>query len=250
MAVDKKVPIYKAKPRADANGYCVGILLLEARQPFIPGDVGNATSYDFPVLYRTVPGAVASRVFAGDPELQQAVVATALELQAQGVKGISSDCGFFINFQDAVRKALDIPVFLSSLLQLPIVSAMLGAKKSLGIMTANATALGNRAISLSGIEPRRELVIRGMQDNPHWCKAFKDPALQIDSDIIEREVVNVALDMQKDSPHLGAIVLECSMMPPYAQAVQEATGVPVFDFLTLINLFQRGTHQKPYVGYY
>ena len=244
------MPVYQMNERTDAYGYCVGILLLDVRQPFVPGDVGNATSYDYPVLYRTVPGAHPSRVFVGDPELNDAVLETARELVDQGVKGISSDCGFFINFQDMLAEAVEVPVFLSSLLQLPLVSSFLGRDQTLGVLTANTTALGNQVLELSGISPERELVIRGMQDNAQWNTAFKDPAEVVDTDIIEREVVNEAIALQKSSPRLGAIVLECSLMPPYASAVHEATGLPVYDFMSIINLFQRATHQKPYQGYY
>ena len=244
------MPVYRMNPRADAYGYCVGILLLDVRQPFVPGDVGNATSYDYPVLYRTVPGAHPSRVFVGDPDLNDAVLEAARELVAQGVKGISSDCGFFINFQDLVAEAVDVPVFLSSLLQLPLVSSFLGRDRTLGVLTANTTALGNQVLELSGISSERDVAIRGMQDNPHWKAAFTDPGEVVDTDVIEREVVNEAVALQESSPRLGAIVLECSLMPPYARAVHEATGLPVYDFMSVINLFQRATHQKPYQGYY
>ena len=178
------------------------------------------------------------------------MVESARELEQQGVKGISSDCGFFVNFQDLVSEAVDVPVFLSSLLQLPLVSSFLGRDRTLGVLTANTTALGNRVLALSGVPPTRELVIRGMQDNAHWKSAFNDPGEVVDTDVIEREVVREAVALQESSPRLGAIVLECSLMPPYARAVHEATGLPVYDFMTLINLFQRTTHQKPYQGYY
>ena len=95
----------------------------------------------------------------GDSELNDAVVATARELEAQGVKGISSDCGFFITFQDLVREAVDIPVFMSSLMELPLISSFLGRDKAIGVMTANSEALGNQVLELSGIEPERELII-------------------------------------------------------------------------------------------
>ena len=244
------MPVYRMKTHADACGYCVGILLLDVRQPFVPGDVGNATSYDYPVLYRTVPGAAPSRVFAGDPELNEAVVEAAHALAAQGVKGISSDCGFFVNYQDLVREAVEVPVFLSSLLQLPLVSSFLGRDRSLGVLTTSAAALGNRVLGLTGIEPERDLVIRGMQDSAPWHAAVIDPAVEIDTDVIEREVVREALAMQASSPRLGAILLECSMLPPYARAVHEATGLPVYDFMTLIDLFQHATHHEPFRGYY
>jgi hypothetical protein len=244
------MPVYTTNHGADAYGYCLGLLLLDGRQPFVPGDVGNASSFDFPVLYRTVPGSGGSRVLYGDPELNDAVVETARELQAQGVKGISSDCGFFIHYQDVVREAVDTPVALSSLLQLPFLSSFIGRDRPIGVITASTRALGNRVLELSGIEPDRRIVLRGMQDEPYWIEALKDPGDVVDTDRIEALVVEKARELVEEAPDMGAIVLECSMMPPYAKAVHDATGLLVFDFMTLMNFVQRATHQRAYQGYY
>ena len=43
-------------------GVPLGILMLEARFPRIPGDMGNAATWPFPVLYRVVSGASPERV--------------------------------------------------------------------------------------------------------------------------------------------------------------------------------------------
>ena len=162
------MPVYKTRPGTTAYGYCVGILLLDVRSPFVPGDVGNATTYDYPVLYRTVPGATGRRVSLGDPDLEEAVVEAARELEAEGVKGISSDCAFFINYQDLVAKAVNVPVFLSSLLQIPFISSFLGTKRSVGLITANSDMISNRVIELSGIDRDRSIVIKGMQDEEEF----------------------------------------------------------------------------------
>lgn len=39
------MPVYTTRRDAEAYGYCVGILLLDYRGAFVPGDVGNATTY-------------------------------------------------------------------------------------------------------------------------------------------------------------------------------------------------------------
>ena len=240
------MPVYKVRPKAEAYGYCVGILLLEYSAPFVPGDVGNATTYDYPVLFKTVPGATSERVFAADPELEPAIVKAAQELEAQGVKAISSDCGFFMNYQDLVARSVNIPVAMSSLLQVPFVASFLGKKRSIGVITASGRSLGNRVLELAGVDPSTNVVVRGMEDQPYFEKTILKEAEELDTDKIEKETVAVAKKMVKDNPDMGAIIMECSMLPPYSKAVQEATGLPVYDFINMIDFVKRGTHAQGY----
>lgn len=244
------MPVYKTRPKAEAYGYCVGILLLDYKGPFVPGDVGNATTYKYPVLYKTVPGATAERVFAGDPELEPAVIEAARELEAQGVKALSSDCGFLVNYQAAVAKAVNIPVAMSSLLQIPFVAQFVGKKRPIGVITASARALGNRTLELAGVKTETQVVVRGMDDQPNFDKMVMQDGDNLDTDKIEAETVAVAKKMVKENPDMGAIIMECSMLPPYSKAVQEATGLPVYDFINMIDYVQRGTHARGYEGRY
>src|SRR5687768_10674611 len=118
------MPKYRVR-NADSYGHAVGILLLDYRGPFIPGDVGNATTYEFPVMYKLVKDLTLDRVLAGDPACEAAIVEAAKELEECGVRGISSDCGFLVQYQNAVRQAVRVPVFLSSLLQIPFLAQTL-----------------------------------------------------------------------------------------------------------------------------
>jgi len=193
-----------------------------------------------------VPKATSARVFAGDPELEEAVIEAAKALEAQGVRGISSDCGYFINYQDAVARAVRIPVYLSSLLQLPFISACIGRSRPIGIICANAGALGNRVLEMTGLGNQREVLIKGMRDEPIFGSSVTGDCVQLDPDLIEQEVVAVARRMLNEQPELGAILIECSMLPPYARAVQDATGLPVFDFLTMIDYHEKAAHRRGY----
>lgn len=243
------MPVYEARKTSGGYGFHVGLLLLTKTNAFIPGDTANASTYDYPVVYRTVPGAFNHKtLLLGDPEVDDAVVRTAKELEALGVHGISSDCGFFINYQDRVRKAVKIPVFLSSLLQLPMVSALLGKDKTIGIITANSVSLGNRVLEISGSPAERHVAIKGLQDVPAWQEMSTKQAPIWDSEVVQVEVVKLAKALQAENPKLGAIILECSLLPPYANAVQEATGLPVFDFITCIDFFEKGLFRNSYAG--
>ena len=244
------MPVYETRPAADAYGYNVGILLLDTRGPFVPGDVGNATTYDYPVLYRTVPGATGKRVSVGDPDLEESVVEAAKALEAERVKGISSDCAFFINYQDLVAEAVDVPVFLSSLLQIRFISSLLGVKRSVGLITARSETVSNRVMELAGIDQDRKIVIKGMQDTEEFGGKLLGGGDTLDTDKAQAEVVKVAKDMVDENPDMGAIIMECSMLPPYTKAVNEATGLPVYDFIKMIDYFRHGSHRQAYSGYY
>jgi hypothetical protein len=243
------MPRYRVR-NADSYGHAVGILLLDYKGPFVPGDVGNATTYDFPVIFKAVKGLTLDRVLEGDPTCEAAIVQAAKELEEQGVRGISSDCGFLVQYQSAVRRAVKVPVFLSSLLQLPFLAQMFAEGRPLGCITATRKKLGNRVLELAGVSSEINVVIAGMEDQPHFKEAILEEGGELDTDLVEAETIACAEELRAKHPDISAIVLECSVLPPYAKAVQEKTGLPVFDFVTMINYFYEGTHRKTYQGYY
>src|SRR5690242_21235515 len=75
-------------------GAPLGILMLEARFPRIPGDMGNAETWPFPVLYRVVRGASPERVvLQGAQGLLPDFIAAAQELVDLGAEAITTNCG-------------------------------------------------------------------------------------------------------------------------------------------------------------
>lgn len=243
------MPKYRVRD-ADTYGHAVGILLLDYRGPFIPGDVGNATSYDYPVLYKLVKGLTFERVKAGDQDVIDDIVEAARELERFGVRGITSDCGFLVKYQAAVAASVKVPVCMSSLMQIPFLSQMFDPSRPIGCLTAARRSLGNQVLEMAGVRSEINVVVHGMEDYDHFKWAILEEGGELDSDLIEEEVVTEAKKMHEQHPDLGAIVLECSLMPPYSSAVQKATGLPVFDFVTMIDYVYQGTHQKPYHGHY
>lgn len=243
--------VYETRRGARNYGFAVGIIQLDCSLPFIPGDVDNASTYRYPVIYSAVPGLSTAACLRGAPDLAQSVVEAAVALERQGVRVITSDCGFMLQFQAAVRAAVGIPVAMSPLLQLPIIGASIAPGRAIGIITADSRNLTTEFMAGAGFAPPpHPIVIRGLQDQPEFKSAVFDEKGTIDADLVEAEVVAVARDMQRERPDLGAILLECSMLPPYAHAVQAAVGVPVFDFITMIDQFHKATHQERYRGTY
>ncbi len=245
------MPVYTKRPEAESYGQAIGILLLQQYAPFIPGDVANATSYRYPVIYKAVDGLLPDVCLNGAPEFNDVMAAAAQELVAQGVRGISSDCGFMIQFQEAVSEAVEVPVCMSSLLQLPFIARSLAPTQPIGVITADSTRLSLRFLEESGLDlPPNPLVIRGMQDEPEFKAAVMEDRGTLDSDLITEETARIAETMLAEHPDMGAILLECSMLPPYAKAVQDAVGLPVYDFISAIDYMEAGTRQRSYTGVY
>ncbi|MDR3254637.1 MAG: aspartate/glutamate racemase family protein [Synergistaceae bacterium] len=228
--------IYRIKSKTPSwDGEPIGILILDAAYPRIPGNVGNAATYDFPVRYKEVKGASIERLLnERDPSLLEPFIRGARELEAEGVRAISGACGFMALFQPQVASAVDVPVFLSSLLQIPFIRQTLKPSQKIGVISANAGALTDEHFRNVGIAPDTPLAVYGMEDQFEFRTSVLEEKGTLDSDRIEEEVLRVVLRMMRENPEVAAIVLECSDLPPYAHAVRMATELPVFDFTTMI----------------
>lgn len=243
--------IYSVRPRAQSYGHEIGILLISCENPFPPGDVGNAWSYDYPVLYETVYDVtIDSLINKGDRSMVAEVIAAAKKLQDYGVKAITSDCGYMLYFQEEIAAALDVPVMLSSLLQLPFIASTLRASASIGVICANKARLLPSLVDIAYPARTRELHVNGLEDAPAFCHAILDEKGSLDTEAVEAEVTERARQLVEANPSIGAILLECSNLPPYAKAVQDVTGRPVFDFITMIDYVQRAGRRRRFEGGY
>ena len=215
-------------------GESVGILMLDTRFPRIPGDVGNATTFDFPVRYKVVRGASPSRVvLERDPALLAPFVEAARELEAEGVRAITTSCGFLALFQREMASAVSIPVFTSSLLQAPIVYRMLRPDQKIGILTAHGDTLEPRHLRAVGIHETVPVVVAGSQDTAAFYDVFVKNGLELDVSAAEAGVVRMATDLLARYPEVGAFVCEGTNFSSFGPAVQAATGLPFFDIVTM-----------------
>ena len=231
-------------------GESIGILILDAAYPCVPGNVGNASTFDFPVRYKVVKNASIDRLLnQRDPSLLDPFIEAARELQDEGVKAVTGACGFMALFQRQVADALDIPVFLSSLLQVPFIHQMLPRGRKIGIISADSSALTLEHFSSVGISPDIPLVFGGMENQVEFRDAVLLEKGTLDSAQIQREVVEIAEQMVSRDPDIAVIVLECSDLPPYAAAIQAAVNRPVFDFITMIQYVHSSLVRRPFQGF-
>ena len=223
----------------------LGILLLDTVFPRIPGDVGNIRSYDYPVIIKTVTGATVQRVvYEADASLLADFIAAARELDDQGVIAITSSCGFLSIFQAAVAKSVQVPVFLSSLLQVPLAHAM--TQKMVGIITAHSDRLTEEVLTKAGINSQIPYAVGGLQNSPAFSNPILKDGRELRRDAIEKDVVAIAKSLINANPNIGVFVFECHNLAPYSQAVQQATGLPVLDIVDFANWVYSAINKRSY----
>ncbi len=215
-------------------GVEVGILMLEARFPRIPGDMGNARTWPFPVRYRVVKGAspdlVVRRGAAGTlPHFIEA----GRELVAEGCRFITTNCGFLSLFQAQLAAALEVPVATSSLMQAAAIQAALPPGRKVGILTISAETMTPAHLSAAGVPEGTP--VRGVAEGCEFQRVILGNEERLDVARAEADMVAAATGFVADHPELGALLFECTNMPPYKRAVRAATGLPVYSIETLLH---------------
>ena len=220
-------------------GARVGILMLETRFPRIPGDMGNAETWPFPVLYKVVPGASPRRVVCHKAEgLLDEFVDAASELVRLGADGITTTCGFLSLFQRQIAGHVGVPVATSSLMQIPVVERVLPPDKRVGILTVSAANLSEQHLLAAGADPATPVI--GTDDGSEFTRVMINEEDRLDVAAAERDILAAGDALISRHPDVGAVLLECTNMVPYARALSARLRLPVFSIYTFVTWFQSG----------
>lgn len=225
-------------------GAPLGILMLEARFPRILGDMGNGLTWNFPVLFRVVRGASPTRVVEqGAAGLLDTFIDAARDLVDLGAEGITTNCGFLSLFQRELAEAVQVPVATSSLMQVPWVQAILPPGQRVGVITVNKAGVTPRHLEAAGVP--LDVPMEGTEGGREFFRVLiRAEKNDLDVDLARQDILDAAARLVSAHPKVGAIVLECTNMPPYAAAVAEATGLPVHDIYSMINWFHAGLRPR------
>ena len=169
--------------------------------------------------------------------VEQFVVA-GRELIAMGADGITTNCGFMALHQAHLAAALQVPVATSSLLQVSAVQALLPPHQRVGVVTIDKSSLTRELLQAAGA-PEDTPVI-GTEHGEEFHRVLLGDELELDVAKARADVVSAACDLVKRHSDIGALVLECTNMPPYAADIRAATGKPVYDFYSFVTWFQAG----------
>ena len=225
-------------------GAPLGILMLEARFPRIPGDMGNGETWPFPVLFRIVRGASPEKVvLLGAKGMLPEFIAAARDLVDLGAEAITTNCGFLSLFQAELAASVNVPVATSSLMQVPWVQATLPPGKRVGIVTVSKGSLTPAHLAAAGVP--LDAPLEGTEDGREFFRVLiKAEKHDMDIALAEQDILDAGRRLLARHPDVGAIVLECTNMPPYAAALREELGLPVYDIYTLVSWFHGGLRPR------
>ena len=226
-------------------GASLGILMLDARFPRIPGDMGNALTWPFPVHYRIVREATPDRVVRRNAAgLLDAFIDAARDLVATGADGITTNCGFLSLFQAEIAAAVAVPVATSSLMQVALVNRILPPGKRAGVLTVSASTLTPLHLEKAGVPA--DTPIASTEGGREFTRAILDNELDLDVDAARADNVEAAVRLAGEHEGIGAIVLECTNMMPYAADIRTATNLPVYTMESFVRWFHSGLEPTRY----
>ena len=220
-------------------GGTVGICMLDTRFPRIPGDIANARTWNVPVLYRVVPRSTPRQaVYEKGEKILDGFIEAAKELVKMGADGITTNCGFLCLFQEKMAEAVQVPVATSSLMQVPLVQKLLPKNKKVGILTIHKPSLTNDHLNAAGIPLDTPII--GTENGKEFTRAILEDEMEMNIDDAREDHIEAARKLIKENPNVGAIVMECTNMSPFAADVRKDLGIPVFNIYTFIEWFQSG----------
>jgi hypothetical protein len=222
----------------------LGIMLVDEVYPGFPGDVRNASAYPFPIQYDVVADVDIVKLVVEEDKSPclGPTLESARRLQRIGCRAIAAECGYFAYFQREVAAELEIPVFMSSLLQVPLMQQLVGAGNQVGILCANRSHLRDEHLRSVGIDPASNLAIAGTADDYEtpqfdslWVAAKRPDEPRSDFDAAAADFTRVCKDFVARNPEMKAILFECTGFQPFARIVQREIGLPIFSWSTLLD---------------
>ena len=244
-----------------AYGLSIGVMLCDSTYPAFPGDVKNPSAYSFPIQYDVIEGMRWETLVNGSDEDRavclNAVIASAKRLERLGCKAIVAECGFFFHYQKEIVKHVNIPVFMSSLLQLPFIQNTIPENKSIGIVCASRKSLEENMEILYDLGLNRNRTVHLFDElEEHFCTQFYSLWYREDTEEVaeckfaeaQEDMIILCKKFYETYPDLGTLLFECTGYQPFANAVQEQLNLPIYSWGTMLEYINSAVVHRKYNG--
>lgn len=259
MNLTRDIGVGRIKSR---RKYCygtgLGIILLDETYPGFPGDVRNPSAFPYPIQYEVAEGLDIQKLVLGKDKHQhlETILKAAGKLEKMGCRAILAECGYFAYFQKELAARMQVPVFMSSLLQVPWAQALIGPGRVVGILMSSKEMLLDKHLTDVGVKLGSNYVIGGAMDSGEcpefdnlWTEGIRTAVPQADYQQAEKDFVRMGTRFFNDHPNMGAMVLECTGFPPFARGLQRNIGIPVFSWGTLMDFAYSISVHRDYYGH-
>ena len=88
--------------------------------------------------------------------------------------------------------------------------------------------------------------IAGTDGGREFSRVLLSDERELDLGLAEADILAAGEELVARHAALGAIVLECTNMAPFARALNEATGLPVYDIYSFVTWFHAGLRPRDF----
>jgi len=255
---DPNIQRIRAREGQSCYGMGLGIMILDDVYPGFPGDVRNASAYPFPIQYEIIEDVDIHKLVVENDKSAclEPILRAAKKLEKMGCRAIAAECGMFAYFQREVAGCVKAPVFMSSLLQIPLAQQVLGPDQVVGILVAESYYLTDHHLGSVGVDLGSNYVIGGVMDdgqcpefNHLWTEGLRTDPPAANYAKAEADFLEAATQFYRQHPNMGAMVLECTGFPPFARALQREIDIPLFSWGTLLDFAYSVAVHRDYYGH-
>lgn len=222
------------------SDFSLGVIMLNTNFPRVLGDIGNPDSFDFEVIYERVSSAAVSAIVTSEgigDKIKNDIFQSIKVLEQQGVDLIVTTCGFLGEIQEELKAVANVPVLTSSLLTLPFARTFLNkASDQVGVLTFDSSKLNEKHF---GGHFSDDVIIGDIPKEGELFNTIKHDLLSLDTEKAEQEVLQAAQKLIQQNPNIKALILECTNLSPYIDAVKNSVQLPTFDIIQAINWFKQ-----------
>jgi len=255
---DPELKYIQARPERCCYGMGLGVIILDDVYPGFPGDVRNASAYPFPIQFEIAEGLDIQKLVVDEDKSPclEPMLKAARKLEKMGCRAIIGECGYFAYFQREVAASVKVPVFMSSLLQIPLAQQIIHPYQVVGVLMADTRYLTDRHLESVGVRLGTNYVIGGAMDDFEchefdnlWTKELRPALPAADYAKAEAEFLMVAKRFFNQYTNMGAMVLECTGFPPFARTLQREIDIPIFSWGTMLDYAYSVVVHRDYYGH-